>query len=115
MRDLNGLRENVLLALKRVMEEAAAADNAEEALWAVTRTLPSLLGNRGAGAPLGAQQDGPGPASAAAALMATPDRQHHLVTAPVNFRPQQYHELVAIALGHPGGLHEGQLANASTG
>jgi signal transduction protein with GAF and PtsI domain len=34
--------------------------------------------------------------------MATPDRQHHLVTAPVNFLPEQYHELVSIALGHPG-------------
>jgi predicted amidohydrolase len=102
MRDLNGLRENVLLALKRVMEEAAAADNAEEALWAVTRTLPSLLGNRSVDARLGARRDGTEPASAAAAFMATPDGRHHLITAPVNFRPEQYHELVAIALGHPG-------------
>jgi signal transduction protein with GAF and PtsI domain len=96
MRDLNGLRENVLLALKRVLQEAAGAENAEQALWIVTRTLPALFGNRS-----GDQRMGE-PTSAAAAFMATPDRRHHLITAPVNFRPEQYHELVAIDLGHPG-------------
>ena len=96
MRDQNGLRENVLLALKRVLREAAGADNAEQALWTVTRTLPSLLGNRS-----GDHQVGE-PTSAAAAFLATPDGRHHLITAPVNFRPKQYHELVAIDLGHPG-------------
>jgi hypothetical protein len=96
MRDRNGLRENVLLALKRVSREAAGAENAEQALWTVTRTLPSLLGNWSGDQRLGE------PASAAAAFMATPDGQHHLITAPVNFRPEQYHELVAIDLGHPG-------------
>jgi signal transduction protein with GAF and PtsI domain len=96
MRDLNGLRENVLLALKRVLQEAAGAENAEQALWAVTRTLPSLFGNRSGDHRMGELT------SAAAAFMATPDRSHHLITAPVNFRPEQYHELVAIDLGHPG-------------
>jgi len=96
MRDLNGQRENVLLALKRVLQEAAGAGDAEEALWTVTRTLPSLFGNRS-----GDHRSGQ-PTSAAAAFMATPDRLHHLITAPVNFRPEQYHELVAIDLGHPG-------------
>ena len=42
------------------------------------------------------------PRSAAAAFMATPDGRHHLVTAPVNFEKEQYHELVPIGLGHPG-------------
>src|SRR6516225_1748813 len=96
MRDLNGLRENVLLALKRVLQEAAGAENAEQALWIVTRTLPALFGNRSGDHRLS------GPTSASAAFMATPDRRHHLITAPVNFRPEQYHELVAIDLGHPG-------------
>src|SRR5215813_9874238 len=96
MRDLNGLRENVLLALKRVLQEAAGAENAEQALWTVTRTLPSLLGNRSGDHRVGELT------SAAAAFMATPDGRHHLITAPVNFRPEQYHELVAIDLGHPG-------------
>ena len=96
MRDLNGLRENVLLALKRVLQEAAGAENAEQALWIVTRTLPALFGNRSGDHRMGE------PTSAAAAFMATPDRRHHLITAPVNFRPEQYHELVAITQGHPG-------------
>ena len=96
MRDLNGLRENVLLALKRVLQEAAGAENAEQALWAVTRTLPSLFGNRSGDHRMGELT------SAAAAFMVTPDGSHHLITAPVNFRPEQYHELVAIDLGHPG-------------
>jgi len=96
MRDLNGQRENVLLALKRVLQEAAGAGDAEEALWTVTRTLPSLFGNGS-----GDLRSGE-PTSAAAAFMATPDGLHHLITAPVNFRPEQYHELVAIDLGHPG-------------
>jgi len=96
MRDLNDLRENVLLAFKRILQEAAGAENAEQALWVVTRTLPSLFGNRSGDHRMGE------PTSAAAAFMATPDRRHHLITAPVNFRPEQYHELVAIDLGHPG-------------
>ena len=41
---------------------------------------------------------------AATAFMVTPDRKHHLITAPVNFRPEQHHELVAITLGHPGAV-----------
>jgi signal transduction protein with GAF and PtsI domain len=96
MRDLNGVRENVLLALKRVLQEAAGAQNAEQALWTVTRTLPSLFGNRSGDHRMGELT------SAAAAFMATPDGSHHLITAPVNFRAEQYHELVAIDLGHPG-------------
>jgi signal transduction protein with GAF and PtsI domain len=96
MRDLNGLRENVPFALKRVLQEAAGAENAEQALWIVTRTLPSLLGNSSGDHCTGE------PTSAAAGFMATPDRRHHLITAPVNFRPEQYHELVTIDLGHPG-------------
>src|SRR5262249_6270277 len=40
MRDLNGLRDNVPFALMRVLQEAAGAENAEQDLWIVTRTLP---------------------------------------------------------------------------
>src|SRR5215468_1350178 len=101
MRNLNGRRESLVLAFKRVAQEAAVAEHAEEAVWAVTRTLPLLLGNRGVQARLDAQQHGAEPTSAAAAFVATPDGRH-LVTAPVNFRPEQYHELVPISLGHPG-------------
>jgi hypothetical protein len=100
MRDLDSLRENLLLALERVAGDAALARDAEEALWCVTRTLPSLLGDPAARP--GALPEGAVPASAATAFMVTPDRKHHLITASVNFRPEQHHELVAITLGHPG-------------
>jgi hypothetical protein len=102
MRDLDALRENLLLALERVAGDAAIAAGPEEALWCVTRTLPSLLGDATAATRPGALRDGAQPASAAAAFMVTPDRKYHLITAPVNFRPEQHHELVALALGHPG-------------
>jgi signal transduction protein with GAF and PtsI domain len=102
MRNLDSLRENLLLALERVAGDAAIARGAEEALWCVTRTLPSLLGDAAAATRPGALPDAAVPASAATAFMVTPDRKHHLITAPVNFRPEQHHELVAITLGHPG-------------
>ena len=102
MRDLYSLRENLLLALERVAGDASIAREAEEALWCVTRTLPSLLGDATAAARPGGLPDGAVPASAATAFMVTPDRKYHLITASVNFRPEQHHELVAITLGHPG-------------
>jgi hypothetical protein len=102
MRDVDALRENLLLALERVAGDAAIATDAEAALWCVTRALPSLLGDADAATRPGALPDGALPASAATAFMVTPDRKHHLITAPVNFRPEQHHELVAITLGHPG-------------
>jgi GAF domain len=102
MRNLHSLCENLLLALERVAGDAAIARGAEEALWCVTGTLPSLLGDPTAAARPGALPDGAVPASAATAFMVTPDGKHHLITAPVNFRPEQHHELVAITLGHPG-------------
>jgi signal transduction protein with GAF and PtsI domain len=102
MRNLDSLRENLLLALERVAGDAAIARGAEEALWCVTRTLPSLLGDAAAATRPGGLPDATVPASAATAFMVTPDRKHHLITAPVNFRPEQHHELVAITLGHPG-------------
>jgi len=102
MRDVHSLRENLLLALERVAGDAAILRDAEDALWCVTRTLPSLLGDPAVAARPGALPDGVVAASAATAFMVTPDRKHHLITAPVNFSPEQHHELVAIALGHPG-------------
>jgi GAF domain len=104
MGKLDSLRENLLLALERVAGDAGVARGPEEALWCITRTLPSLLGDAAAAARLGAVPDGAAPASAATAFVVTPDRKHHLITAPVNFRPDQHHELVAITLGHPGAV-----------
>lgn len=102
MRDYDAFRDNVLAALERVAGDAALVEDPEAALWCITRTLPSLLGNGDASRRPGALPKDAAPASAATTFIATPDRQYHLITAPVNFAPEQYHERVAITLGHPG-------------
>jgi GAF domain-containing protein len=93
-----------MLALSRIAAEACAADGPEEALWCITRNIPALLGDPSAASrPNAFREAGPLLAtSAAVAFMRTPDGLHHLNTAPVNFLPEQHHELVAIGLGHPG-------------
>jgi hypothetical protein len=102
MRDYNAFRENVLAALERVGGDAALAEDPETALWCITRTLPSLLGNADAERRLGALPNGAAPGGAAAAFLVTPDGLYHLIAAPVNFQPDQHHERVAITIGHPG-------------
>jgi hypothetical protein len=91
-------------AIARVAAEASEADGPEEALWCITRTIPALLGDASASSRPGAFREGSVPAvtGAAVAFMLTPDGRHHLITAPVNFLPEQHHELVDIELGHPG-------------
>ena len=93
---------NIILALARTAGDAATSENAEEALWHVTRIMPSLLGDASAATVPGNLPEGVQAQRAAAAFMRTPDGKHHLVTAPVNFQPEQYHELIPIGLGHPG-------------
>jgi GAF domain-containing protein len=101
--------ENIL-ALSRIAADACAATGPEEALWCITRNIPALLGDPSAATRPGAFRDtGTLPAtSAAAAFMRTPDGRYHLITAPVNFPPEQHHELVDIALGHPGEVADGR-------
>jgi signal transduction protein with GAF and PtsI domain len=110
MRDLNAFRENALFALERLAGDAALEAGPEPALWAVTRMLPSLLGDPAPARSAGELPRQADPTSACAAFMVTPDRKHHLITAPVNFAPEQYHEKVAIALGHPGHVAETRRA-----
>jgi len=98
------MTSDLVLALARVAADAGAAAGPEEALWCVTHTLPALLGDPGAALRPNAFRENPPPAvgSACAVFLRTPDRAHHMVSAPVNFAPSQYHELVGIELGHPG-------------
>jgi len=93
-----------ILALSRITADANTATGPEEALWCFTRNMPALLGDASAAAYPGAfRETGPlTTTSAAVAFMRTPDGRHHLITAPVNFLPEQHHELVSIELGHPG-------------
>jgi hypothetical protein len=104
MPDTAELAQDALLALSRVAAEGAAAPGPEDALWAVTRTLPALLGDRDAALAPRAFRDAEPPTltSACAVFLRMPDGRHHLIAAPVNFPPEQHHELVDIHLGHPG-------------
>lgn len=100
----SGVEQEVALALARVGAEASEADGPEEALWCITRALPALLGDPSASMRPRAYRDPEVPpvTGAAVAFMLTRDGRHHLNTAPVNFLPEQHHELVALELGHPG-------------
>ena len=93
----------VVAALARIASEAGAAEGPEAALWCVTRAVPALLGDPAAASRPDAFREVPPPAvgAAAAAFLRTRDGLRHLVAAPVNFAPEQHHELVDIALGHP--------------
>jgi len=95
---------NNTLAFARIAAEGAAAPGPEEALWAITRTVPALLGDPAAALRPNAFREEPAPRIGAAAtvFLRMPDGRHHLISAPVNFAPSQHHELVAIELGHPG-------------
>lgn len=88
----------------RIAAEGAAAHGPEEALYCITRAIPALLGDASAALRPNAFRETPPPVigAAAVAFMRTADGQHHMITAPVNFAPEQYHELVDIRLGHPG-------------
>jgi GAF domain-containing protein len=99
-----GWSEEVTLALARIGAEGAAATGPEEALATITRVVPALLGDHTAVLRPGAFRADPPPriASAAAVFLRTPDGGHHLIAAPVNFAPEQHHELVLMTLGHPG-------------
>jgi signal transduction protein with GAF and PtsI domain len=108
MRDLNAFQDDVLLAFERLAGDAGIASGPEEALWTLTRALPSLMGDPPA--VLRSLPADTAPASACAAFMITPDKRHHLIAAPVNFAPEQYHEKVAIKLGHPGHVAETRRA-----
>jgi hypothetical protein len=102
VRDLHAFRENVLAAVERAAGDAAIEPGAEQALWVITRTLPSLLGDPAAATLPGNLPEGVPFASACAAFMLTPDQNYHLITAPVNFAPSQRYEKVSVGLGHPG-------------
>jgi hypothetical protein len=104
MTDFATLAQEAVLAFARIGAEGVAALTPEDALWCVTRGLPTLLGDPAAALAPNAFRENPPPAiaHAAAIFLRMPDGRHHLITAPVNFPAEQHHELVDIALGHPG-------------
>lgn len=104
MSGANDMYTEMNLLLGRVMADASLAAGPEDALWCFTRALPGPLGDPVAALRPNAFRETPPPVvgTAAVCFMATPDGRYHLITAPVNFPAEQHHELVDIALGHPG-------------
>ena len=102
MRDLAALRHEALRALSRAGVEASAASGPEQALWAITRTLPEVLGDRDAHLQPGNLKEGEKQQCASGCFMVMPDRQTNILVAPVNFGPQQHYMRIAHDLGHPG-------------
>ncbi len=102
MRNLAAFRHETLRALARAGAEASSASGSEEALWAITRALPELLGDREAHLKPGNLKEGETQQFACCAFVVTPDRKSQLLIAPVNFLPEQRHTLIGIELGHPG-------------
>src|SRR5688500_4613591 len=102
MRDLAAFRHDAIDALARASAVASAAAGPEEALWAITETLPALLGDREAHLTPGNLKKGERQQFACCCFVVTPDRSSQLLVAPVNFAPGQRHTTIDIGLGHPG-------------
>lgn len=102
MRDVAAFRAEAIRVLSAVGGEASAAAGPEEALWTITRALPQLLGDRESHLQPGNLKEGEKQQFACCCFVVTPDRQHNLLVAPVNFGPQQRHMKIGIGLGHPG-------------
>lgn len=102
MRDIAGFREQAIRALARAGAEAGAAAGPEDALWAITRTLPELLGDRESHLRPGNLKQGEQQQFACCCFVVTPDRRSNFLVAPVNFGPTQRHMKMDIELGHPG-------------
>jgi GAF domain-containing protein len=102
MRDIAGFHQEAIRAMARAGAEASAATGPEEALWAITRALPGLLGDRESHLQPGNLKDGEKQQFACCCFVVTPDRRSNFLVAPVNFGPTQHHMKIDIGLGHPG-------------
>ena len=102
MRDIAGFHQEAIRAMARAGAEASAATGPEEALWAITRALPGLLGDRESHLQPGNLKDGEKQQFACCCFVVTPDRKSNFLVAPVNFGPTQHHMKIDIGLGHPG-------------
>ena len=103
-RDLALFHQEAIRALSQAGAAASAAAAPEEALWAITQTLPGLLGDREAQRQPGNLTAGEHQQYACGCFMVTPDQQYQVLVAPVNCGPTQRHMKIDIALGHPGAV-----------
>jgi hypothetical protein len=102
MRDLAAFGRLAIASLAHAGAVANAAVGPEEALWAITETLPQLLGDREAHLVPGNLKQGERQQFACCCFMVTRDRRSMLLAAPVNFGPRQRHTKIDIGHGHPG-------------
>lgn len=102
MRDIAAFHHEAVRAFTRAAAKASAAAGPEEALWALTETLPQLLGDRESHLEPGNLKEGEKQQFACCCFVVTPDRKSNLLVAPVNFGPTQRHMKIDIELGHPG-------------
>ena len=102
MRDLATFGRQAIASLAYAGAAANAAAGPEEALWAITETLPKLLGDREAHLVPGNLERGERQQFASCCFMVTLDCRSMLLAAPVNFGPRQRHTKIDIGLGHPG-------------
>jgi GAF domain-containing protein len=118
MRDIARFHQEAIRALSDAGATASAAAGPEEALWAITNTLPGLLGDRESHLQPGNLKAGEKQQFACCCFVVTPDRKYNCLIAPVNFGPTQRHMKIDIELGHPGHVVRTQqpmlLANTDT-
>jgi hypothetical protein len=103
-RDLARFHQEAIRALSAAGAAASAAATPEEALWAITQTLPGLLGDREAHRRPGNLNAGEHQQYACGCFLVTPDQRSQVLVAPVNFGSTQRHMQIDIALGHPGAV-----------
>ena len=103
-RDLARFHQEAIRALSAAGAAASAAATPEAALWAITRTLPGLLGDREAHRQPGNLNTGEHQQYACGCFLVRPDQHAQVLVAPVNFGPTQRHMQIDIALGHPGAV-----------
>lgn len=118
MRDIPAFHREAIRAFRQAGAEANAAAGPEDAIWAITKTLPRVLGDKESHLQAGNLKEGEKQQFACGCFVVTPDRKFNLLVAPVNFGPTQRHMKIDIALGHPGAVVKNKgpmlLANTDT-
>jgi putative methionine-R-sulfoxide reductase with GAF domain len=84
-------------ALRSGLHEAAAATDAEHALFALTRVAHRCLGDQRAGVRPGERDY-----RIAGVFLVTPDRRYNMLVAGIGFPPEQRRLMIPIAWNHPG-------------
>ena len=88
--------------LQRVLDEGAAAPDAEAALRPITRLMVTLLGDKDAPLRPGGLKEGERQYVVSCVVVVSPDRASNVFIAQEGFPPEQHHLVIPIGHGHPG-------------